>query len=225
MNVQTVLIFLILFCLLFSFPAPLQAQSNASLPPDLQALVAEALKANPEIKQMGELRNASKEAIRSAGALDDPELGFSMKDVPTDTWRLNQDPMTQKELEISQKFPFPGKRRLRSEVAAEAKEAHLNAWNQLSAMIKDRYIKLQRLDQQIKLYQQAIVPQARQAAEASLSAYQVGTQDFARLYQDVIEVYNAELQLQEYLMDFEGNWAELEWLVGQELPRRAGGGK
>ena len=36
-----------------------------------------------------------------------------------DTWRLNQEPMTQKMLELSQKFPFPGKRRLRSEVAEE----------------------------------------------------------------------------------------------------------
>ena len=42
-----------------------------------------------------------------------------MKDIPTDTWALNQEPMTQKMLELSQKFPFPGKRRLRSEVAAE----------------------------------------------------------------------------------------------------------
>ena len=45
-----------------------------------------------------------------------------MKNIPTDTWALNQDPMTQKMLELSQKFPFPGKRRLRSEVAAE--QAH-----------------------------------------------------------------------------------------------------
>ena len=42
-----------------------------------------------------------------------------MTNIPTDTWRLNQEAMTQKMLELSQKFPFPGKRRLRSEVAAE----------------------------------------------------------------------------------------------------------
>ena len=44
---------------------------------------------------------------------------FTMKDIPVDTWAMNRDPMTQKMLELSQKFPFPGKRRLRSEVAAE----------------------------------------------------------------------------------------------------------
>ena len=44
-----------------------------------------------------------------------------------------------------------------------------------------------------------------------------------QLYQNQIAVYNAEMQLQEYLKDFEENWAELEWLVGAELPRPAGG--
>jgi outer membrane protein TolC len=72
---------------------------------------------------------------------------------------------------------------------------------------------------------QGIIPQARQAASASLSSYQVGALDFAQLYQSQIAVYNAEMQLQEYLKDFEENWAELEWLVGQELPRRPGGKK
>ena len=414
----------------------LWAQGNTNLPVDLQALISEALQANAEVKQMGATYKASKETIKSAGALDDPEVAFLIKDLPTDTWAFNTDPMTQKMLELSQKFPFPGKRRLRSEVAAEqsrseeynyqdkanevrakvvtaywglsmaysnfdltqrskaaweqvvkvaetrysvgqgmqadvlqaqvelgnyldrlfqwtqkqqsfqadlnalrskppqtlisrpqplrprpfglrleellaqtearpqlqalkalivkqekavdlakkeyfpdmtvglgyafrdtlappvnlkqadmfsskvmfnlpiwqaakikprireemakqdaAKEAHQSAQNQLGAAIKDRHAKLQRLDQQITLFEQGIIPQARQAAAASLSAYQVGTLPFNQLYQNQIAVYNAEMQLQEYLKDFEENWAELEWLVGAELPRPAGGKK
>jgi outer membrane protein TolC len=414
----------------------LWAQGNTNLPVDLQALISEALQANAEVKQMGATYKASKETIKSAGALDDPEVAFLIKDLPTDTWAFNTDPMTQKMLELSQKFPFPGKRRLRSEVAAEqsrseeynyqdkanevrakvvtaywglsmaysnfdltqrskaaweqvvkvaetrysvgqgmqadvlqaqvelgnyldrlfqwtqkqqsfqadlnalrskppqtlisrpqplrprpfglrleellaqtearpqlqalkalivkqekavdlakkeyfpdmtvglsygfrdtlappfnlkqadmfsskvmfnlpiwqaakikprireemakqdaAKEAHQSAQNQLAAAIKDRHAKLLRLDQQITLFEQGIIPQARQAAAASLSAYQVGTLPFNQLYQNQIAVYNAEMQLQEYLKDFEENWAELEWLVGAELPRPAGGKK
>ncbi len=416
-------------------PTPLLAQ-NAGLPTDLQALVTEALKANPEIKQMASLHTASKEAIRPAGALDDPEIGFAFKDIPVDTWKLNQDEQTQKMVELSQKIPFPGKRRLRSEVAEEqarsdqhvyrekanevrakvvitywalsmasanydltqknklfweqvvrvaetrygvgqgqqaevlqaqvelgnyldrlfqwsqkqesaraeinalrsqppqaavprpqalrprpltlnleqmlsltearpqlqalkalivkqekavalarkdyfpdftvtlaygirdtlqppinqpqadmfsskvmmnlpiwhaskikprireeqarqnaAKEAHQAGSNQLNAMVKDRHAKLQRLSKQISLFDQGIVPQARQATAAALASYQVGALDFGQLYQNQIAVYNAEMQLQEYLKDFEENWAELEWLVGQELPRLAGGRK
>jgi cobalt-zinc-cadmium efflux system outer membrane protein len=411
-------------------------EPKTGLPPDLQALVNEALTANAEVKQMGSLAGATKETIKSAGALEDPTVSFGMLNIPTDTWRLNQDPMTQKMLELSQKFPFPGKRRLRSEVAAEqaksddlayrdkaneikakvvmdywnlslayagfdivqrnkqfwdqvvqvtetrykvgqgmqadvlqaqvelgnyldrlfqykqrqeSLQADLNAlrskppqtpvgrpqplkprpfalkledllaqaevrpqlqalkalvvkqqkavdlakkeyfpdatvslgyafretlgtpvnlkqadmfagsvmfnlpiwqgskikprireeqerqiaaqegvqstWNQLAAVIKDRQAKLMRLAQQITLYDQGILPQARQAAEASLASYQVGSLGFDRLYQNQIAAYNAELMMQEYLKDFEENWAELEWLVGAELPRLPGGKK
>ena len=61
--------------------------------------------------------------------------------------------------------------------------------------------------------------------EASLASYQVGSLGFTQLYQNQIAAYNAELTMQEYLKDFEENWAELEWLVGAELPRPAGGKK
>ncbi len=416
--------------------APLRAQSSGNLPPDLQILINEALKANAEVKQMASLAGAAKETIKPAGALEDPTVSFAMTNIPTDTWAMNQDPMTQKMLELSQKFPFPGKRRLRSEVAAEqakseelayrdktneirakvvmsywnlalayagfdivqknkqfweqvvqvtetrykvgqgmqadvlqaqvelgtyldrlfqykqrqessqadlnalrskppqtavgrpqplkprpfalklddllaqaearpqlqalkvlvakqekavalakkeyfpdatislgyafretlgppvnlkqadmfsggvmfnlpvwqgskikpkireeqerqtaAKEAVQSTWNQVAAAIKDRFAKLMRLSQQITLYNQGIIPQARQAAEASLASYQVGSLGFTQLYQNQISAYNAELTMQEYLKDFEENWAELEWLAGVELPRPPGGKK
>jgi outer membrane protein TolC len=407
----------------------------------LQSLIDEALKANPEVKQMRSLHRASKEVIKYAGALDDPEAMFAIKDLPTDTWSFSQDDETQKMWELTQKLPFPGKRRLRREVAESqaqadgltyqdkanevrakviisywnlslarssfeitqknkqfweqvvqvaetrysvgrgnqadvlqaqvelgnyldrlfqwtqkqesakgdlnalrsqpgqaplpqpqllaprpmrmgfddllaqaegrpqlhalkalitkqekavdlakkeyfpdvtigvnyasrenkeildketrfslkradmfgtkfiinlpiwhgskikpkireemakqdaAKDAHQASWNQLAAAIKDRHSKLQRLSRQIALMDQGIIPQARQALAASLASYQVGSLDFGQLYQSQIMVYNTEIQLQEYLKDFEENWAELEWLVGRELPRVPGGKK
>jgi len=430
-----VLTFLAL-ALSLSLPPSSLAQGGANLPPDLQALVEEALKANAEIKQMRAASQASKETIRPAGALDDPEIGFSMKDIPTDTWAMNREPMSQKMLEVGQRFPFFGKRRLRSEVAAEqshadeftykdkvnevrakvvaaywglsmaysdfdrtqrskqaweqvvkvaetryavgqgqqadvlqaqvelgnyldrlfqwtqkqqsyqaelnalratppqtpdarpqplkprpfhlkldelltraasrpslqslkalitkqekaidlakkdyfpdmtvgaaygfrdtlappsnqkqadmftgrvmfniplwhgakikpkireemakqdaAKEAHQSAANLLAAAVKDRHAKLQRLAKQIVLFDQGIIPQARQATAASLASYQVGALPFNQLYQSQIAVYTSEMQLQDYLKDFEENWAELEWLIGAELPRSGGGRK
>ncbi len=106
-----------------------------------------------------------------------------------------------------------------------AEESYRSGWDNLAAAVKDRYVKLQRLSQQITLYEQGIIPQAKQAAEASLADYSVGNLDFSRLYQNQIAAFNAELALQEYLKDFEETWAELEWLVGAELPRPAGGKK
>jgi outer membrane protein TolC len=418
---------------LWGWGLPASAAESPALPADLQGLIEEALKANAALREKTHLKDAAREAVRPAGALDDPEFSFILKDVPTNTWRLDQDEMTQKMLEVSQKFPFPGKRRLRSEMAGEqaksegfvlndkanevrakvimaywglslahasfditaknkqfwdqvvkvaetrygvgqgsqadvlqaqvelgtyldrlfqwrqrqdslradlnalrskpqqaeisrpqslkprpfalkadtllkkaeehpqlqalqalvarqqkavelankeyypdftvalsygfrenlgpplnekipnmfssklmvnlpiwhgskikpkireeqarqkaAEASHQATWNQLAAAVKDRHAKLERLSQQIALYDKGIVPQARQAAEASLASYQVGTLDFSRLYQNQIAAFNAELQLQEYLKDFEENWAELEWLVGEALPRRPG---
>jgi cobalt-zinc-cadmium efflux system outer membrane protein len=420
----------------FSLSTPLWAQSSGNLPPDLQNLINESLKANPNIKQLSELKSAAEEAIKPAGALDNPQIGFGLLNLPTDTFSFGQEPMTQKSLSLSQKIPFPGKRRLRSEVATEqarsddllykdkeneiralviqrywnlalaysgyditqrnkqfweqvvkvaetrysvgqtrqpdvlqaqvelgnylnrllqwrqrqeslaadlnalrsqppqtpvskpqplrnrpftlklddlltqaqnrpqlqalkaliarqektvelakkdyypdftfglaygfrdtlpppvsrkqadfftytfmmdlpiwwnskikprireavnrqaaAKETYQAFWDRLGAAIKDRYDKLQRLHQQIILYDRGIIPQAQQAASASLADYSVGMLDFARMYQNQIAAFNAELSLQEFLKDFEENWAELEWLVGAELPRSAGGKK
>ena len=114
------------------------------------------------------------------------------------------------------------KPKIREEQARQeaAQHAHQSAWDRTAAAIKDRFVTLQRLSQQIQLYGQGIVPQAHQAAEASLAAYRTGTLDFARLSQNYIALYDAELKWQEYLKDFEGTWAELEWLVGQDLPRQ-----
>jgi cobalt-zinc-cadmium efflux system outer membrane protein len=407
------------------------AGASPAMPPELARLIEEALAANPELRQMGAQSRAAKETVRPAGALDDPDFQFSLKDIPTDTWRLNQDDMTQKMFMLSQKVPFPGKRRLRSEVAASqaeaetflvrdkarevrakviqaywglawargafeltrrnkelweqvvqaaearyaagqgmqtdvlqaqvelgnyldrlfqwqqrqesfradlnalrgqppgaplpapaalsprplalnledllaraeqnprlgalkagidkqekavnlakkeylpdftfqvayglrenkgdlkrpdmftssvmmnlpiwqaskikpkireeearetaAREAHRAALTALKAAVTDRHAKLTRLAQQARLYAQGIIPQARQAAASALAAYRVGSLDFARLSQNYAAVIAAELQWQEYLKEFEENWAELEWLVGEDLPRTGGG--
>jgi cobalt-zinc-cadmium efflux system outer membrane protein len=122
----------------------LKAQEHISgLPPDLQALVAEALKANPEIRQKSQLKAAAAEAVRPAGALDNPQAGFALLNLPTDTWSFAQEPMTQKAFSLSQKIPFPGKRRLRSEVAAEQARSddlvYQDKRNEIRALVIQRY--------------------------------------------------------------------------------------
>ena len=76
------LLLILALAVTLSLPAPSPAQSSGNLPPDLRALVDEALQANPEVKQMGSTFKASKETIRSAGALDDPEVSFAINNLP-----------------------------------------------------------------------------------------------------------------------------------------------
>ena len=426
------LAFSLILALSLALGLPSRAGAQAGLPDDLKGLIAEALKANPDLKRLDQLKAASQKQITSAGALEDPMLSVGVMNVPTNKFSFTQDDQTAKQVMLSQKFPFPGKRRLKSQMAGDqaradeftykdraneirarvvqaywglalsyalfditqknkkfweqvvevaqtryslgkgnqsevlqaqveqgmyldrlldfqqrqesfradlnnlrskppqtpisrpqalrpqpyalkldwllaqveahpqlqglkavvarqqkavdlarkdyfpdvtvgvaygirddlsatqkrpdmftgqlsvnlpiwrrsklnpqleeqyarknaAEEDYKAAANRIAAAIKDRHAKLQRLEQQVALFNQAIIPQARQGAEATLAGYQVGKIDFARVYQDQIAVYGAEMKLQEYLKDYEENWAELEWLVGRDLPRRAGG--
>ena len=122
-SLRAALIFLLWSQFLLAFSVPLGAQEEAGMPADLKAFIGEAVQANPAVKEKAQMTTASKEAIRSAGALDNPEVMYGLLNVPVNTWALNQQDMTMQELSVSQKFPFPGKRRLRSEVAEEQTQA------------------------------------------------------------------------------------------------------
>ncbi len=76
-----------------------------------------ALEANSRLLTLNAEAEAMAFAPSQVGALPDPMLSFNAMNLPTDTFDLDQEPMTQLQLMLSQKFPFPGKRQLRQEVA------------------------------------------------------------------------------------------------------------
>ena len=127
-------------------PAPFSANggdgimrraSNAALDPDsatlaasadrdfasLHALVAEALEHNPEIRAALRERDAARQRISPAQALDDPVLEAGVINAPLASSPFNRDDMTMKMIGLSQRLPFPGKRGLREDVAARDADA------------------------------------------------------------------------------------------------------
>lgn len=84
----------------------------------LDVAIAEAVGHNPGLAQT--TANARELATRpsQAGALPDPILTLAALNVPTDTYNLDQEPMTQLQVGLSQKFPLFGKRGLRSQAAS-----------------------------------------------------------------------------------------------------------
>jgi outer membrane protein, heavy metal efflux system len=88
-----------------------------SAPPALADLVAEGLANNQELQSQKSNIDALRDAIPAAGALDDPQLGLALLNLPVDTWRFNQEPMTQKQVRISQKLPWFGKLDLKTRKA------------------------------------------------------------------------------------------------------------
>jgi cobalt-zinc-cadmium efflux system outer membrane protein len=85
--------------------------------PGLDALVAEALAANPDLRALEEAARAARQRPAQVSALPDPVLGLAYTN---ETWGLTLGRMddTNLALSASQGLPFPGKRRLRGEIAS-----------------------------------------------------------------------------------------------------------
>lgn len=122
MRYLTTLIFfqsLIVVSFMLTTPTRTQASEllSATEPLDIGEAVQIALDANSRLLMLDAEVEAMTFAPSQVGALPDPMLSFNAMNLPTDTFDLDQEPMTQLQLMLSQKLPFPGKRELRREVA------------------------------------------------------------------------------------------------------------
>lgn len=100
--------------------APAAAPPLPGLPPDpvLDRLVAEALDARPELARARALAAAADEQAPRVGALPDPVLQFGLVNEGfRDGITVGESMMSQYQLMVSQGLPWPGKLRLRREVA------------------------------------------------------------------------------------------------------------
>ena len=116
--VNTIFLF---FFILMGFPFSSSAQSEVPRL-NIDRLIDEALQNNPEVSAAKIKWEVYKEKIPQAYALEDPMFSFGIINLPT-SFNFNQEDMTMKELAISQKFPFPGKRPLMKEMASKEAEA------------------------------------------------------------------------------------------------------
>ena len=86
-------------------PTQAEGASNTAL----DDLVSEAMNNNQDIKSLEEKARALRAEAPFAGSLRDPILAFSLVNVPTDSFELDQEPMTQKLISFSQQVPWFGK--------------------------------------------------------------------------------------------------------------------
>ena len=100
---------------------PTVAKAQSTTP--LRDLVKEALQNSPEIRAARKEQEAASQRIAPAGALDDPMLEAGIINLPTSSFRFDREDMTMKMIGLSQRFPYPGKRGLRQDVAAREAES------------------------------------------------------------------------------------------------------
>jgi outer membrane protein TolC len=111
------------------FMFALFAQSLYAGSPDsvlyLEDVLEIALQQNPGLQAVQFGARAAEARIPQAGSLPDPQLTLGVLSLPVDSYKFNQEPMTQKVIGISQSIPFFGKLDFKEEIATQ--ESHMLA--------------------------------------------------------------------------------------------------
>ncbi len=130
------------------------AFAQVSTPLVLDSLVTEALRNNPDLQAAQSRWKASLARIPQAGALPDPVVSFNLLNAPVSTFAFDQEAMTQKQLAVTQQFPFPGKLGLKENIAeaqAVSQQAqYLEVQNQLVKQVKLTFYNLYLIDKSIE---------------------------------------------------------------------------
>ena len=159
-------------CILLLFPALLVAQEDAVR---LGDLLQQALERNPNIKSVGFEADAMSFRIPREKSLPDPMIGFNLKNMGFPEFTLGQEVMSGVGLSFSQPIPFPGKLRLRGEIAGKAFERTKEVRNSVVlGVLKDvkiAYFELYDLHKSIAILreQKALLQRALELTETKYS--------------------------------------------------------
>ena len=113
-----------LFILIFIIPTSyIIGQQQNSI---LDSLIRTSIEVSPKINMLKAKRNAAYNRIEQNSNLPDPVLTLGLRNLPTNSFSFNQDPMTQTAIGLRQTIPFPGKLSAIGE-ARDRKSTRLNS--------------------------------------------------------------------------------------------------
>ncbi len=134
------------------------------------------------------------------GDLDDIwEVSLGLR-VPLYYWRKEKFGVREAALDVSQ-----------------ARENYESTKNDLLFQIKDNYITATTAEKLVELYQTGIIPQSTLSLESAISGYQVGNIDFLTLLNNLITLFNFELEYYQQLTEYQKALARIEEIAAIEL--------
>ncbi len=74
----------------------------------IESLIQEALNNNPEIRTLQKQLSAARANIAPSGSLPDPMVKLGVMNLPVNSFVFNQEPMTGKQIMLTQRIPFLG---------------------------------------------------------------------------------------------------------------------
>ena len=195
---------LVVLALLMSGPA------GAADPPadDPAGLVRQAIAASPDIASLESSIRAMSAATEAAVKWPDPMFAVEYNNVPWNSWRLGDSPMSGVQFRLQQTFPFPGKNARRQAAARQQTVATRlqleDRRDHLAGMIESAYwrLGLARRLRAITVDHIRLLDQLYQAATARYQSGGGGQHNLLRL-----EVLKGALQ--EDIRDFDRREADL----------------
>ncbi|MCB1702112.1 MAG: TolC family protein [Pseudomonadales bacterium] len=168
---------------------------------ELEEARLRALASNPGLAEMQERYEALTHLAPQVSSLPDPVVSLNAMNFPWNSFDVNQEPMTQVQLGVSQMFPFPGKLGLREDVALFEAEAALNSVEEmrlnLDMNVTVTWWEIYFLDRSLEtvLRNQALF---RQFVKIAQTKYEVGNglqQDVLLAQLELSKLLNNEIQL------------------------------
>ncbi|MFQ6002628.1 MAG: TolC family protein [Candidatus Zixiibacteriota bacterium] len=142
----------LVICVSFLTPMPSLAQKLV-----LDSLIAEALRANPDLRAAKLRYEAFEAKVPQAGSLPDPMFKAVASNLPVDSRSFDQTPMSGVELMLTQKIPFTGKLGLAQKttrsLAQKTKQDYQSTKNFILSELKQNYYQLYLLQKSIEITQ------------------------------------------------------------------------
>lgn len=187
----------------------------------LDSLIAEGLRANPDLKAAHFRFQSEKFNANASGTLPDPTLGLVFSNLPIDSYRLDETPMSGISLGITQMVPFPMKLKAKSDidhlVATSAGLSETELKNQLIRKIKSVFHNLSYWYAVIAIIKEniALMEGLEQVAETRYAAGE-------GLASDVLRAQTSVSQLRNRLISAEKIYKSSEEMLSSLLNRPAG---
>jgi len=185
---------------------------------------------NPELKAIDALTERVDAAVRFAEmeSLPDFTLGVEYVDVG-DAWMMGVDDSGKDAVAVMVTINLPVWRK-KYQAAEEEARIRLHAVkrrrkaeeNRLVARVKQVVYDFRDAERKIDLYRDTLVPKAEQALQVTQQAFVAGKADFLDLIEAQRTLLEFKLAYERALVDRAQKLAELEMLVGQEIPRKEG---
>ena len=185
-----------------AFAAAQSVESQISSEVELEQAVTLALDHSLELASIRARSDAMRAASSYAGAFPDPTLSLNAMNMPTDTFSLDQEAMTQMQVALSQSFPFPGKRKLRREAvehqASASDQMETERRSAIAGEVRVAWWQLMSLDRALQIVEQN-KDLMRDFVQIAQAKYRVGNglqQDVLLAQLELSRLLERELRLQ-----------------------------